>query len=247
MGEASLRQLEHDVEAARARLAEDLSTLRSPNTLSEFTDELKHEALEAKDALVEKARSTAQSAAQGIVDDLKAKAAANPSAALVIGAGIAWRLLRRPPIATALIGAGLFSLLRTPSIPDMGEQVDHFGYARERLKEQAGELAQKVGELGAATAETVKEKTLELGGTVEEKVGNLGGGTSTMVDDMRQTSGEAAQRVAATADRASLAVQGVLSNQEMRDKFLLGAAGVAIAAAMAFAYQRRDEERRAVE
>ncbi|TKB77728.1 MAG: hypothetical protein E5W81_14705 [Mesorhizobium sp.] len=247
MGEASLRELEHDVEAARARLAEHLSTLRSPNTLSEFTDELKQEALEAKDALVEKARSTAQSTAQGIVDDLKAKAAANPSAALVIGAGLAWRLLHRPPIATALIGAGLFSLLRTPSIPDIGEQVDHFSYATERLKEQAGELAEKVGELGAETAEAVKEQTTELAGAVKERVRDWSAGTPNMIDDMRQTSGEAAQRVAATAGRASSAVQGVMSDQETRDKLLLGAAGVAIAAAMALAYQRREQERTAVD
>jgi hypothetical protein len=248
MGEASLRQLEHDVEAARARLAEDLSTLRSPNTLSEFTDELKHEALEAKDALVEKARSTAQSTAQGIVENLKAKAAANPGAALVIGAGLAWRILHRPPIATALIGAGLFSLMRTPPIqPNMNGQVDHLGYATERLKEQAGELAQNVGELGTETAETVKEQTIELAGAVKEKVGNLSAGMPNMVDELREASGEAAQRAAATAGQASSAVQGLVSDQEMRDKLLLGVAGVAIAAAVALAYQRRVEERAAVD
>ena len=66
-----------------------------------------------KDALVDKAKSGVQSTIDTFVEDLKARAAANPAAALAIGAGIAWRLIQRPPIATALIGAGLYSLFRT--------------------------------------------------------------------------------------------------------------------------------------
>jgi hypothetical protein len=95
MAEPSLHELERDVEAARARLARDLSTLRSPETFSDFTDSLKHQALEAKDGFV-----------SNLLEDLKAKAAANPTAALAIGAGIAWRLIKRPPIATALSARG---------------------------------------------------------------------------------------------------------------------------------------------
>lgn len=248
MGEANLRQLEHDVEAARARLAEDLSTLRSPNTVSEFTDELKHEALEAKDALVEKAKSSAQSTALEIIEDLKAKAAANPGAALAIGAGLAWRFLHRPPIATALVGAGLFSLLRTPSIqPGLDGQVDHLAYARERLKEQSVELAEKVGEMSAKTAETVREHAGELAGAVKEKVRDLGAGMPNMVDELRQASTEAAEEAAAAAAEASSAVQGALSDQQTREKLLLGAAGLAIAAALGIAYQRRLEEHAAAD
>src|SRR5687767_15838427 len=99
MSEPSLNQLEREVEAARARLASDLATLRSPTTFSEFTHDLKAEALGTKDAMVEKAKSSVQSSVQGFVDELKAKAAANPGAVLAIGAGIAWRLFQRPPIA----------------------------------------------------------------------------------------------------------------------------------------------------
>jgi hypothetical protein len=52
MIEPSLNQLEHEVQAARGKLASDLSTLRSPATAAEFTDTLKQEAIEAKDALL---------------------------------------------------------------------------------------------------------------------------------------------------------------------------------------------------
>src|SRR5687767_10900425 len=113
MSDPSLHQIEREVEAARAKLAGDLATLRSPATYSEFTSDLKSEALEMKDALVDKAKSSVQSTFENFVDDMKARAAANPAATLAIGAGVAWRLIQHPPIATALIGAGLYSLFRT--------------------------------------------------------------------------------------------------------------------------------------
>ena len=60
MSDPSLHQLEREVESARAKLAGDLSTLRSPTTYSEFTSGLKNEALDVKDALVDKAKSSVQ-------------------------------------------------------------------------------------------------------------------------------------------------------------------------------------------
>ena len=139
MSDPSLHQLERDVEAARAKLAGDLSTLRSPATYSEFSSKLKYEALDMKDALVDKAKSSVQSTIDTFVEDLKARAAANPAAALAIGAGIAWRLIQRPPIATALIGAGLYSLFRTTSHP--WERADHGRISRpgKRSTGRAGE------------------------------------------------------------------------------------------------------------
>jgi hypothetical protein len=101
-----LQNLEREVESARARLASDLSSLCSADTYSEFKQDLKHEA-----------RSTFA----GVFEDLKARAAANPTATLAIGAGVVWRLIERPPIAVGLIGAGLLSLWRTtPVAADVG-------------------------------------------------------------------------------------------------------------------------------
>src|SRR3954451_1094482 len=113
MSNLSLDQLEREVEAARAKLANDLSTLRSPATAAEFTDTLKQEAMDAKDMILGNAKSSVQSSIESMVEGLKARAAANPAAALAIGAGVAWRLARHPPIATALVGTGLLSLFRT--------------------------------------------------------------------------------------------------------------------------------------
>jgi hypothetical protein len=69
-----------------------LSRLRSPAAYADFRKSLKQDAQEAKDLILDQAKSTTESTLQGMVDDLKAKAAANPAATLAIGAGIAWRL-----------------------------------------------------------------------------------------------------------------------------------------------------------
>jgi hypothetical protein len=115
----NLSTLEREVEAARAKLANDLASLRSPQPYREFGANLKSEA---------------QSVVRRMLDDLKARAAANPSAAMAIGAGIAWRLLKDPPIATALIGAGMLSLLRTG--PIRVDDEDYLRTAQERFGEQ---------------------------------------------------------------------------------------------------------------
>jgi hypothetical protein len=81
----NLSKLEVEVEEARDKLARDLTLLRSPQTYREFTSGLK---------------SDTQSVAQRVLADVKARAAANPTAALAIGAGIAWRQLR--PLSSAL-------------------------------------------------------------------------------------------------------------------------------------------------
>jgi hypothetical protein len=63
----SLQQCEREVEQARSKLARDLATLRSPATFAAFTDDLKQDALETKDALLDQARDAAQSKLTGFV------------------------------------------------------------------------------------------------------------------------------------------------------------------------------------
>ena len=311
MSDPSLHQLERDVEAARAKLAGHLSSLRSPATYSEFSSELKYEALDMKDALVDKAKSSVQSTIDTFVEDLKARAAANPAAALAIGAGIAWRFIRRPPIATALIGAGLYSLFRT--IPTHGTHGnarttdEYLAQAKDRLAEQASDLAETVKNRASAIGEAAAEKTTELATGVKERAlamgeaatekatelaagvkqsassmgeaaqaselagaarsqaqhwskevrsplrqaaGNasrLGGDASRTLEDMRGESMTAAERAASRAAATTnewmmRPIQEAAGSQEARDKFLLGAAGVAVVAALGIACQRRLSE-----
>jgi hypothetical protein len=171
----TLRGCERDVEQARSKLSHDLATLRAPETFSSFADDLKLDALETKDAIIDQAKTAAQSKLTDFVEDLKARAAANPVAAVAIGAGIAWRLLRNPPIATALVGAGIYGLWRTNSgfQPHGRSNADYLQQGKQRLMEQAGDFAATAAasakDVAADVGEAVSTKTTEMIQTAKAK------------------------------------------------------------------------------
>jgi ElaB/YqjD/DUF883 family membrane-anchored ribosome-binding protein len=167
MADAPVTECEQEVEVARAKLASDLAMLRSPSTYNAFTDDLKRE----KDALVDKARSAAQSTLSNVVEDIKARAAANPAATIAIGAGIAWRLARNPPIATALVGIGLFSLLRTQASPTNGR--GFFESGAQNLREQARKLASTTATTASDTGRVMSEKAADMVDVAKTKVAEL--------------------------------------------------------------------------
>jgi hypothetical protein len=106
-----LNLLEHDLQETRARLARDLDRLRSTETISGFKADLLAQASQTKDELVGKAKDSVSASVRDLWSEMKARAAANPAAALALG--LAWRQMQRPPIASALVGIGLLSLWRT--------------------------------------------------------------------------------------------------------------------------------------
>jgi len=255
MRELSLQDRERDVEYARAKLAGDIAILRSPEAFSAFTTGLKREA-----------KSAAQSTANGFLEDLKAKAAANPAAALAIGAGLAWRLIQNPPIASALVGVGLFSLLRTnASRPQNGAQPDYLQQGKERLKEQGGELVSKAADLAADAQEIVSAKVADLTDAAKDKAEQWAGRGERIAEDVASRVQAQAERVTQTArsaghelqdqvqsasakayggaeellHRAASASENALSDEDTRNKLLLGVAGAAVAAALGIACQKR--------
>ena len=227
MNDVDIHRLEREVEAARAKLVTDLSRLLSPAAYDNF-------AQSAKSMLVDKVKASTRSAWQGMVEDMKAKASENPAATLAISAGLAWRLLRHPPIATALIGAGLFSLLRTPSARIIGsENGDYVSHAKERLKQQATHLAGEASGIATelkddagAMAEAVKEQSAQLAGPdkVHEWIGNA--------------AADVPDHAASLARKVERSTQH-LRDPGVRDNILLGIAGAAVVAALSVAYQRR--------
>jgi hypothetical protein len=265
MSNPSLEKLETDVEAARAKLAVDLATLRSPNTYEEFAGGLKHEALGAKDVLIEKAMAGVQSKIEDIIEDLKAKAAANPTAALAIGAGIAWKLIRSPPIASGLVGAGLLSLLRTKAPEKMETDEAYLEHAKRRLREQASEFGENVKDEAAVMGLAVKEKASELGYVAKEhleqwgaqaqdaaqrgltgvadKTASLAGQVSSAIRDGAQSASKTATQAMSGAGTSLYDSvprwQETLPGERARDNFLLGAASAAVLAAVCVAAQRR--------
>jgi hypothetical protein len=277
---SELQQHVREVEAARAKLTADLAVLRSPTTFNSFTADLKQEAVETKNALLDKAKTTAQSTVNNFVEDLKAKAAANPAAALAIGAGLAWRLIKDPPIATALVGVGLFSLFRTSAPrPADGVQPDYLARGKQRLKEQGSELAGKIGDMAEDMKDTVAEQASTVVGRASDKFSNLSETTRETVKTWSDTSraagdqamgtiGSQAETLTDVARRSFHDARDQLSDRsaelysnaerqvadwtesskealrdgDTRDKLLLGAAGIAVAAALGIACQKRISE-----
>jgi hypothetical protein len=230
MADPDLSRLESEVEAARAKLHNDLAALRSPTTVAKFTAALKEEALEAKDAVLEQAKSVVTSSAAALVEDLKARAAANPAAALAIGAGIAWRLVRHPPIATVLIGAGLLSLFRTvPAHVNGRTNADYLARARDNLVDQAIDAGQRVMDRAVEATETVSQKmtatAAQVGQTAQRLTSEAAAAAGDAVEKVHEMGTEYAERA--------------INDVEARDQLLLGAAGLAVVAAVGIAFQRR--------
>ncbi len=102
---SDLDTLERDVIQARARFANDLARLRSPDNLARFKDDLWTEARETTDDLVgktkEAAKEAAKDGAQRVLTELKERAAANALATAAIGCRPRSRRPLAPPRAVA--------------------------------------------------------------------------------------------------------------------------------------------------
>jgi uncharacterized protein YjbJ (UPF0337 family) len=261
MTQGELDLLERDVEDARGRLRLDLARLRAPGTMERM-----------KEDVTERVTGSAQDTAHRVLDQIKARAAANPLAALAIGAGLAWRFAHRPPIASLLVGAGLLALMKTnPQERHVGadfvERAGEFaGTVKETVSEKLETVSEKIdelshSELAAKAGElsgTVKQKAGELSGAVAAKAGELGGTVRETVGQWSARTGEFANEAAAEVstvasswakDGSRLAQQGskmamegskrvAAAVDEDRDTYLLGAAAIAIAAAIGISYQR---------
>lgn len=238
MADHSLLEHERDVERSRTKLTQDLAVLCSPSTFAAFTNELKREAFETRDAFWEK---------------LKARAASNPAAIIAIGTGLAWRIIQRPPIASALIGVGLFSLWKTQprtAYDATGRRLDYMEQSKEVLKEQASEafsvaagVAEKAKDAAAAKGSEVWDETKEklrvwqadAGVVVADTTSRLKSSGNVVLDDLLVKQRDLRDQIDNLADTAT----SQLRDADTRNQLLLGIAGVAIATALGIACQKR--------
>jgi len=248
---SDLNAIERDVEQAREKFAGDLARLRSPDILASFKDDLSA----AKDDLVERTTEAAKDGAQRVFNDLKDRAAANPAAAVAIGAGLAWHLARHPPIATLLVGVGVVSLLRTSpwqsSAQRSTEAYDESFDKHDRGNSTGGNsLSSRAQKFTETARQKVREWSADAGDVVSEsltqltdKAASAAERTSDVVQEAsamaHATAGEIADQAAAMAQRASSIAREFTPQQDVRDKLLLGAATLALTAAIGIAYQRR--------
>ena len=245
MSEAELNVLERDVEQARARFAGDLARLRSPATLSNFQDDLWARASETKDDLVEKAKEAATDGVQRLVSDLKEKAAANPAAALAIAAGLAWRLVHRPPIASLLVGIGLYSLWRTT--PSEGEGLvpraaDLAGQVKETLQEWSAGATENLTQIADKASAAAEEAYASARDTASNVKTHVTVAADQAAGSVQETMTHIRDQASAAGAKTSAAVRAIAPNEEARDNLLLGAAALAVAAAVGIAYQRRSAD-----
>ena len=210
MTRGELGSLERDVEEARARFEQTLARVRSPAAF----EELKEDLLEVKDEVVERARDAAQETVSNLISDLKDRAAANPLAVAAIGAGLLWRFVRRPPIASVLVGLGAISLFKTsPDQPPMHER--------------GKEAFQEAVEYGRAKIQTA---TGEAKTVAREAASQASSAVS-----------EVSQRARDLADRGYAVAEDLAANQTARDNLLLGVAAAAVGAAMLISFQKEED------
>jgi hypothetical protein len=254
MTQPDLNALERNVEQARARFANDLARLRSPTNLARFKEDLWAEARNAKDEWVDTATEAAKDGLQRALTAVKERAVANPAAAFAIGAGVAWRLFQRPPIASLLIGVGVLGLLRTSPSQHGSHSysyMDLYDEDPEPLRRDDGQRG--IGSQVSAVANAAKEKARDWSAQATETarqtmtaIADKATSASDRASDvLRETAGAAtriADKAATVADRASDKLQDVLPDQDDRNTYLLGAAALAVAAAVGIAYQRRARE-----
>jgi hypothetical protein len=255
-----LNRLETEVEAARARLTADLKRLRAPETFSRFKGELAAEVEHTKDEWIAKAKDTVNERTTSILDDLKARAAANPLAAVSIGAGLIWYLVRHPPIATILVGLGVYGLIRTnPNEPDVVSPV------WSRAQELAASAANTVNELAEETREAINHAS-DIAGSISNRAADVAGAFAnrgaevaeavadsrtgiahsakdkleTWTEPRRESGAEAVFRLKTRTDDLTRTAQTAISvASNNRDTVLLGAAAVALVAAIGMAYGRQ--------
>jgi hypothetical protein len=266
MSDGELNRLEQEVEQARTRLTADLERLRAPETFASFKQAVVHEVRSSKDEWIEEGKAIATDRMRQVVEDLKSRAAANPVAAAAIGAGLLWHLSRRPPITSLLIGAGVFSLLRTdPRQPSAIEPwVSRARDAGEVASEKASRLSSAARDAAEAASDKVSQWTSAARGAGEAASEKVSAWTSAARDAATQASAAgsvatenlrswtAQSTDAAEANLTDLAGRtGELARQtrrearrwtedaERRDAVLFGAAAAALAAALGIAYQRR--------
>ena len=245
MSTADLNALEREVELTRAKFADDLARLRSPENLARFKEDLWAHARERKD---------------GLVADLKARAAANPLAVAALAAGVGWRLFHRPPIATFLVGLGLVGLMRTsPSPSDYANAEDLFDPSRwpSRAGDMADAAKQKVQEWSAQASEAARGAARDTTGQITETAASMterasdvlrdaGNVARARLHDARDTAQarmtQFADDAASMTQETSARLRAAMPDRTDRDNILLGAAALAIAAAVGIAVQRRTHE-----
>ena len=148
-----------------------------------------------------------------------------------------------------MIGVGLFSLWKTEARRSDDCGSSYLQQSKQALKEQAGELVSAASEIAGHAQEAGSAKGSEVWGGAKEKMGEwaeaLGHASSRLksteeafADDIRHKQHDFRDQIQDVAAAAAEKVR----DDDTRNKVMLGVAGVAIAAALGIACQKRISE-----
>jgi hypothetical protein len=177
-----------------------------------------------------------------VLAEVKARAAANPLAVAALVAGVAWRLFHRPPIATLLVGLGLVGLLRTsPTQADYANAEDLFDPEewRSRASGFADAAKQRVQDWSAQASQAAREAKTQVAETAASMAERASDALHDAADTARDRVTRLADDATSFSDQASARLHAAMPDRDDRDNYLLGAAALAVAAAVGIAFQRR--------
>ena len=202
---STLDDLERDVARARARLADDIARLRDPRAMAQARTELMDRANDYRDRLVEKVGSAASQRAQGFADGLVQRAQDNPAAVAVMGAGLAWRLWKHPPIASLLLGAGLASLLAGRGEEGAAGSTGVLGRVRE-----VNRATHAIGDRAADMAADLAQHARGLGDQAATSLTHVADRTAVALADLNERQGEALRENPVAMSLAAMALGAAL-------------------------------------
>jgi len=259
---ANLSALEAEVEAARTRLNDSLQNLTRPSIseavkhdIRAYADTVKDEVVgkinATREQLVNNAREATRQRVNKLSDSLRERAAANPLALVMIGAGLGWRLYHRPPVATLLVGAGAASLLMSASRRSARHfdefhnpyRSDHpatyvpggvagYGYPVEEQAPPATmrERAEQLGDSIQQATSDLRDEAGDLAARVTDKAGDLAHRVSEAADAGRARVTQAANEMSREVRHYGASARRDLANDGGRYGVLLGAIGLSLAA-----------------
>ena len=208
----TLDRLEQDAEQARARVSSQLAQVR--HRLE--PEAIKHQAQEAKDRLMVRARDSASQYIEERKRRLKQTvldtAMNNPAPALAVGTLVAWSLwgrLSRIPAPILLIGAGgLAGLMRWKDGSSPTDQrtypADYWEAQLEQARprgERTGRRLSSIGEPASQAAGRARELASEAGTRISEASARAGSAVSDMAGRTAEATARAGSAVSDMAGR----------------------------------------------
>lgn len=213
--------LQAEVAEARTRLGHNLEKLTAPETFAAAKNDVMEQVQGYKQQLLGGARDSSE----GFVDGMRRRAMANPIPVVMIGAGVAWRFYRHPPIATLLVGAGVAMLMRakTPADPNAYRDpykerypgpyvpggVAGYGYPVESSPpgtspmSRVGAAVSEAGERARDAGASARDMAAHAGEAISDVARRAADAASDAADRARAAAGDLSDRAASAAANAA--------------------------------------------